>query len=189
MIVAEVLVCIPLDFAEFSAQKKMSHVKPQLDELDVELKDLAWSEVKQLAVQLKVEYPTLRKIEEKYNRDTEPCLLAAMQCWLEGDTTASWGKIVDALRAIDKGVLAGEIEEKYSSLATPLEPQTNHPRESSAPLIVTINTGERSLFLSLFHNLSVCHISLSPRQQSITETCDHLTSERSRSFPKLYDNK
>ena len=130
---------------EFSSQKKMSHVKPQLDELDVELKGLAWSEVKQLAVQLKVEYPTLRKIEEKYNSDAEPCLLTAMQCWLDEDTTASWGKIVDALRAIDKRVLADDIQKKYSSLATPPEPQINHPQDSSAPPAASTNDGERSL--------------------------------------------
>ena len=91
--------------------------KPKLKELVLELRELTWSEVVQLAVQLEVDYPTLRKFEDKYT-DDERRVLASMSCWLEANTAASWKTLVKALRAIEKKALAKKIKEKYRSLAT-----------------------------------------------------------------------
>ena len=91
---------------------KMSDVKPKLKQLALELRDLTWSEVVQLAVQLEIKYQTLRQIEERYS-DVKARVIAAMDCWLELDPTASWKNIVKALKAIEKNVLAEKIKYCY----------------------------------------------------------------------------
>ena len=93
--------------------------KPQLGDLALELDVLTWSEVISMSVQLKVEFADLRKIDES----TSPSIrvLTAMDLWLKTDTKASWKKVVRALRAIKKDVLAQTLEEKYCR-ATPAPP-------------------------------------------------------------------
>ena len=89
----------------------MSDVKPKLPDLSRELEDLTWSETMKFGVQLEMKFPVLR-----YIGDTQPAdvrLLAAMDSWLQSDPKASWKKVVRALRAIRKEVLAQELEEKY----------------------------------------------------------------------------
>ena len=82
----------------------MSDVIPELADLSLELEDLTWSETIKFGVQLGMKFPVLRNIG-----DTQPVdvrLLAAMDSWLRSDPKASWKKVVRALRAIRKKVLA-----------------------------------------------------------------------------------
>ena len=97
-------------------------MKPKLSELSRELNELTWSEVQSMAVQLDVEYDELIKIEEN-TREFNQQLNRAMNLWLKTDENASWKKIVKALKAIRKIVLAKDIEKKYctASNVTPTE--------------------------------------------------------------------
>ena len=97
----------------------MSDEKPELRDLAIELGGLTWADVMMMVVRLKVEYSELKKIEEK-NSEPSPRLLAAMNLWLTTDLEATWGKVVKALRDINRTVLAKQIEDKYCrSAATP----------------------------------------------------------------------
>ena len=89
----------------------MSDVRPELTDLSRELEDLTWPETMKFGVQLRMEYSVLSNIED--TRPADVRLLAAMNAWLQSDPTASWKKVVGALRAIKKEVLAQELEEKY----------------------------------------------------------------------------
>ena len=75
-----------------------------------------------MTVQLDVEYDELIKIEEN-TREFNQQLNRAMNLWLKTDEKASWKKIVKALKAIRKIVLAKDIEKKYctASNVTPTE--------------------------------------------------------------------
>ena len=89
----------------------MSDVKLKLPDLSRELEDLTWSETVKFGVQLEMEFSVLKKIGEDKTDDLR--LLTAMNAWLQSDPNASWKKVVRALRAIRKKVLAQELEEKY----------------------------------------------------------------------------
>ena len=89
----------------------MSDVRPELTDLSRELEDLTWPETMKFGVQLRMEYSVLSNIED--TRPADVRLLVAMNAWLQSDPTASWKKVVGALRAIKKEVLAQELEEKY----------------------------------------------------------------------------
>ena len=89
----------------------MSDVIPELADLSRELEDLTWSETVKFGVQLGMKFPVLKGIGEDKTDDLR--LLAAMDSWLQSDHKASWKKVVRALRAIRKEVLAQELEEKY----------------------------------------------------------------------------
>ena len=80
-------------------------------DLSLELEDLTWFETVKFGVQLGMEFSVLKKIGEDKTDDVR--LLAAMDAWLQSDPKASWKKVVRALRAIRKEVLAQELEEKY----------------------------------------------------------------------------
>ena len=84
----------------------MSDVIPELADLSLELEDLTWSETMNFGVQL-----GLRNIGDTQPADVR--LIAAMDAWLQSDPKASWKKVVRALRAIRKEVLAQQLEEKY----------------------------------------------------------------------------
>lgn len=70
-----------------------------------------------MAVQLGVEFSTLQKIKED-NSEQNVRLLAAMNDWLSNDHEASWRKVVDALKTIDKNVLADGMAKKYCTHRT-----------------------------------------------------------------------
>ena len=89
----------------------MSDARPKLPDLSRELYDLTWSDTISFGVQLGMKYPDLLKIEE--NRQGSARLLAAMDSWLQSDPKASWKKVVKALRAIRKEVLAQKLKKKY----------------------------------------------------------------------------
>ena len=89
----------------------MSDVKPKLPDLSRELYELTWSETVNFGVQLGMEFSVLKRIGEDKTDDLR--FLSAMDAWLQSDPKASWKKVVRALRAIRKEVLAQELEEKY----------------------------------------------------------------------------
>ena len=86
----------------------MSDARPKLPDLSRELEDLTWSETMKFGVQLEMEFSVLGVTQPADVR-----LLAAMDSWLQSDPKASWKKVVRALMAIRKEVLAQELEEKY----------------------------------------------------------------------------
>ena len=89
----------------------MAGSKPVIAHLSQELDELTWSEVTILGVQLGMKFPVLRNIGDTQPADVR--LLSAMNAWLQSDPKASWKKVVRALRAIRKEVLAQKLEEKY----------------------------------------------------------------------------
>ena len=90
----------------------MSDRKPRLKELALELRDLTWSEVTSLAIQLDVKYSKLKQIEDG-NRHHNTRLYEAMDTWLENDPDATWAKLIEALKSIDKNVLASQVEKTF----------------------------------------------------------------------------
>ena len=89
----------------------MADVRPELADLSLELEDLTWPETMKFGVQLGMKFPVLKNIGDTQTADVR--LLAAMDAWLQSDPKAWWKKVVRALRAIRKEVLAQELEEKY----------------------------------------------------------------------------
>ena len=88
--------------------------RPEIHELTNALDRLPWTDIKRMAIQLKVELSTLDNIELERPVARERALYA-MKEWLNHDTEASWGKVVDALRNISVKTVAKEIEDKYCS--------------------------------------------------------------------------
>ena len=74
-----------------------------------------------MAVQLGVEFPTLRQIGQDH-LELSVRILAAMDNWLSNDQKASWMKVVSALRTIKKSVLADDLERKYCSTTSEFTP-------------------------------------------------------------------
>ena len=95
----------------------MSDVKPELRQLAPDLASLTWSEVTSMAVQLGVEFSSLRQIGQDCPELSDR-VLGAINNWLSNDQEASWRKVVIALRTINKTVLADTLEKKYCSPAT-----------------------------------------------------------------------
>ena len=95
--------------------------KPKLGELVQRLKELTWAESKLMLIQLEVEFPTLKNIEAG-NKEISDCKLAALNGWLTSDPAASWSKVVEGLRSIDKNVLAGKIEAEFCTASQPISP-------------------------------------------------------------------
>lgn len=92
-------------------------VQPQLSDLTLALKDLTWSDVKNMAIQLRLEYATLKQIEGQYSEPSDR-LSATMGEWLSSDCNASWKYIVKALKAIGKNVIANEITTSQGVVGT-----------------------------------------------------------------------
>ena len=86
----------------------VADAKPKLADLS---RELIWSETVNFGVQLGMEFPVLKEIGEDKTDDVR--FLTAMDAWLRSDGKASWKKVVRALRAIRKEVLAQELEMKY----------------------------------------------------------------------------
>ena len=105
-------------------------VKPKLSQLALALKDLTWSEVKAMAVQLEIDYSKLEQIQQQ-NSELSDRLHSAMNSWLKSDPNASWAKIVRALKAISKNVLASELEQKYCQPPTTTATLTQPPTDPS----------------------------------------------------------
>lgn len=93
------------------------------------LDKLTWVDVKRMAVQLGMDYSELEQIQEGRSA-VKDYILNAMDTWLNSDQSASWRKLVNALKAINKTVLAEDLEKEYCSTidippATVSVPSTN----------------------------------------------------------------
>ena len=110
-------------------------VKPKLSQLALVLNDLTWSEVRAMAVQLEMDYSKLEQIQQQ-NPELSDRLLCSMDSWLKSDPNASWAKIVRALEAISKNVLASELEQKYCQPPTTTATLTQPPTDPS-PIITS----------------------------------------------------
>ena len=96
----------------FDSSREMSESKPQVGDLAEELDQLTWSETARLSAQLGMKSSVLREIRESKQRD-DIKLLKTMELWLKSDQNASWNRVVRALKATRKNVLAQEMEWKY----------------------------------------------------------------------------
>ena len=76
-----------------------------------ELSDLSWSDVKLLALQLKVKPNVLDDIGNDYRGDDRK--IQAMQAWLNNEPDASWESVVTALQKMRLGSKADEIASKH----------------------------------------------------------------------------
>ena len=77
-----------------------------------ELKDVT-TDWFQLGVQLGVKPAKLQQICQDCGGKTEQCNTEMLNCWLQGDLEASWGKVVEALQRRDHFVLAQQLQRKY----------------------------------------------------------------------------
>ena len=75
------------------------------------LKDLV--EWKSLGDELDISAPKINEIDINYRGQVADCRRALVQYWLESDVSCSWKKLIDALKSIDKSVLAEEIIRTY----------------------------------------------------------------------------
>ena len=133
----------------------MSDAKPKLRELALELHDrlLTWAEVKAMAIQLDMEYTTLSNISTA-NQETSDRIVCAMDTWLKTDPRASWKKIVKALKATNKIVLAQEIEKKYALNAPSSSSTSTNDADTGSSIAVagTVNP----LLLTPGHTTTAC---------------------------------
>ena len=107
--------------------------RPQHSDLVRALKELSWSDVKQMTIHLdKLDLALLTDIEE---RPVKERVLYTMKAWLDRDGEASWAKVVSALRVIGKDVLAKKIDEER--LITVPSPVTLHGQTESGPPVVS----------------------------------------------------
>ena len=154
--------------------REMSESKPQVGDLAEELDQLTWSETARLSAQLGMKSSVLREIRESKQRD-DIKLLKTMELWLKSDQNASWKRVVRALNAIRKNVLAQEMEWKYCRPApasrsaadsalhavgvrsfSRSRPVANP--EAAAPSIARASAGmDSSSTLSQFSNLALIH--------------------------------
>ena len=106
--------------------------RPELPALILALKELSWSDVKQMAIHLDgcVDLTLLTNIEGGY--PIEECLMYAMKAWLEKDCEASWAKVVAALRAVSKNALAVRVETEYVTADNSIL-RPNHSELRSSP--------------------------------------------------------
>ena len=153
----------------------MSDRKPELSELALALNTLSWSEVKSMAVQLRMEFFKLQHIEQQ-NVTVTDRLLSAMDMWLNSDTNATWARIIKALNDTDKNVLAKEIEQKYCQPVN--VPHATTGECSFAPHMHTSDSTEVSYPL-------IPHTPSSPSQQAPSQlsTDPHISPSLEYSHP------
>jgi hypothetical protein len=121
----------------------MSEAKPQLGDLDLELYELTWSEVISMSVQLGMDFAVVRKIDESTSPNIR--VLTTMDFWLKSDPTASWNKVVKALKAIKMHALAQRLEDTHCKTAPagPVTGGAQHatvatPQASAAQELLTV---------------------------------------------------
>ena len=68
---------------------------------------------KLLGTQLGVMAPKMQEIDVNNGGRIAGCRWDLMQFWLESDVSCSWKKLIDALRKIDKSVMAEKISANY----------------------------------------------------------------------------
>ena len=75
------------------------------------LKDVV--EWKLLGDELNISAPKIKEIDIDNRGQVAECRRALVQYWLESDVSCSWKKLIDALKSIDKSVLAEKIRTYY----------------------------------------------------------------------------
>ena len=78
------------------------------------LKDVV--EWKSLGDQLNISAPKIKEIDVDNRGQVADCRRALVQYWLESDVSCSWKKLTDALKSIDKSILAEETIRTYCSM-------------------------------------------------------------------------
>ena len=87
--------------------------KPTLKEIiDYNIRDEVAVDWYDLGVQLQLDTCKLDIISVNHSGNTEICCNKIFNKWLEVDTTASWNKLMEALRCINKNKLAESISRK-----------------------------------------------------------------------------
>jgi hypothetical protein len=64
------------------------------------------------------------------------CKIAAMEEWLKRDGSASWGKVVSALRTVSMHALASHVESEYCKPSTTPQPSTPSESGSVGPAVL-----------------------------------------------------
>lgn len=103
-----------------------------LRHVDSALSDLAWNDIKRVALQLGVPQNKLSDIETENQTNASGRKLKAMDCWLQSDVEASWEKLVDTLKGLSLTATAQKIEKKYCSRSVPSATTSFPPATSSA---------------------------------------------------------
>lgn len=102
-----------------------------LKDIATALKNLTWSRVKAMCVQLDMELSTLTQIEQKYS-DVSDRTLHSMDIWRRNDPEPTWARIVTALNAIDENSLATRIKQQHCRpMETPPTSPDNQPVAAS----------------------------------------------------------
>ena len=60
-----------------------------------------------------MKHAKLHQIDQDCGGKTKRCNTEMLNCWLQGDLEASWGKVVEALQRMDRVVLAQQLQRKY----------------------------------------------------------------------------
>ena len=68
---------------------------------------------KLLAMQLEIKVTKIEEIDVNNRGQVAQCRFDLIQFWLESDVSCSWKKLVDAIRKMDKNVLANKIIDTY----------------------------------------------------------------------------
>ena len=92
-----------------------------------DLSDLSWSDIKLLALQLKVKLNTLEDIGNDYKGDDRK--VQAIQAWLNNDPDASWEMIVEALQRMGMSAVADDIASKQDLVVTASSVPDFHPND------------------------------------------------------------
>ena len=105
--------------------------RPELKVLIRVLRDLPWSSVRPMALQLGCMNSNLLQSVEEESHAAEGRLYRAMDKWLQGDVSASWDQLVQALTNVQLNVLAEEIRAAYCSGA--VTPETKNSEAKLPP--------------------------------------------------------
>ena len=85
---------------------------PKLGDLTLELRDLSWEKIRQVANQLKIENVDLDDIKAK-NKDRHERLSRVMELWLRNGAKPSWEKLAEVLDSVNEKNLADHIKKTY----------------------------------------------------------------------------
>ena len=141
----------------------MADIIPELKDLVNVLSALDWSGVQAMGVQLGMKISTFRNVESERNTFSDR-LLHSMDSWLSSDTVQpTWSRVVTALRASDKAVLANRVDREYC--------QSVRKIPSSGPALSPVEC---------------IHPPLDSSAQSspTSKTASHTSSNRSASTPR-----
>ena len=88
---------------------------PKLGDLTLELRDLSWEKIRQVANQLKIKNVDLDDIKAK-NKDRHERLSRVMELWLRNGAEPSWEKLAEVLDSVNEKNLAGRIKDTYCGI-------------------------------------------------------------------------